>query len=76
MTAFTSTTDLEDAVQEVLERLREGKIDAKVAHTEIRGLNVIQKSWDTRLEHARLTGRLAQGDEELPALKIARAKRG
>jgi|GEM_PF-4560202 len=51
-------------------RLVGGDVDVDQAHAEARLLGVACKTVDLRLHHARLTGRLEQGADSLPDVRL------
>ena len=58
--------ELAEAAERAVEELQTGKISCEEARVRIAGLKVIGMNHAQRLEHAKLTGRLVNGSDELP----------
>jgi len=76
MTPWTHTSDLLAAVQDARARLVAGETPVDSAHAEARLLGVGAKVLALRLDHARLTGRLEQGSDVLPDVRIGGGEGG
>jgi hypothetical protein len=63
-------SDLANLIKDTFDRLRSGESSVEQAQAEIRALNSMQSGMAIRLEHARLTGRLIQGSDVLPDMKL------
>lgn len=70
MTTWTTLGELLEAVQGAQRRLVAGETPTDQAHAEARLLGTAAKILGVRLEHARLTGRLEQGSDALPDVRI------
>jgi len=67
---WNSSTDLLDTIHKAHRRLVEKETDAMTAHAEARLLAAATRVLAVTLEHARLTGRLAEGSALLPAMTL------
>lgn len=67
---WNTSKDLLQAIHDAHARLRDGKTPVDEAHAEARILSTAAKTIGIQLEHARLTGRLDQGSDELPAFRL------
>jgi len=63
---WNSSTEIMQAIHDARERLRKGDCDTDTAHAEARLLATAVKLAMVQLDHAKLTGRLAQGSDDLP----------
>ena len=72
---WTSSTDLLKSIHEAHSRLCSGDIAVDAAHAEARILSTAAKVMLIQLEHAKTTGRLEQGSDELPAFRVSEGKR-
>ena len=70
-TNWRSSTDVLAAIQRSHDDLRQGKMPVDEAHAAARLLGGAVRLLDTALDHARLTGRLKQGDERLPGFRFS-----
>lgn len=72
---WNTTDDLLDSIKNATDRLIEGKTSVEESHAEARLLGVAGKIIGLRLDHARITGRLVQGSNLLPDLKLSSDKK-
>lgn len=68
--SWNTSTDLLTEIQEAHRRLVAGESDADRAHAEARLLSAGVKMLGVQLEHAKITERLKQGSNLLPAFVI------
>ena len=68
---WKSSTDLLATIRDAHDRLVAGTTPVDQAHAEARILGTAAKVIALQLDHARMTGRLTQGDATLPAFEIA-----
>jgi hypothetical protein len=68
--AWKTTEDLLNSIKDATDRLVGGETPVDEAHAEARLLGVASKVIALRLDHARLTGRLEQGLDRLPDIKL------
>jgi hypothetical protein len=62
--------DMVDQLQEVFQMLVNGEIDAETAHALVRNGMCAVKSWQLRLEHAKITKRMKEGSDHLPNMRV------
>ena len=74
MKKWNSSTDVLSDIQATFESLRTGELAVDQAHAAARLLGGAVRTLDTMLEHARLTGRLAQGSDVLPGFVVGDQK--
>ena len=74
-TAWKTLGELLEEVQGAQRRLVAGEMPVDQAHAEARLLGTAAKLLGVRLEHARLTGRLEQGSDVLPDVRLAGIER-
>ncbi len=72
--AWGTTRALLADVQDALRRLRSGESSVEQAHAEARLLATAQRVVLVELEHARLSGRIEQGSDVLPDVRLGGAK--
>jgi hypothetical protein len=72
---WMSSRDLLQSVHDAHERLRKGETPVDQAHAEARILGTAAKVMGIQLDHARITGRLEQGSDELPAFRLSAEKK-
>lgn len=70
---WATTADLLAEIKAAHQRLIDGEVDVDQAHAEARQLGVAAKVIDIEIQHARLTGRLRQGDDTLPPIKLSKS---
>ncbi len=64
-----SVYDLEQAAKDVFKKLSSGDTSVDLGQAQLRALNSMAHYIGIRVEHARLSGRIAQGSDVLPDLK-------
>lgn len=67
---WANTQELLESIRSATDRLVGGEASVEEAHAEARLLGVASKILAIRLDHARLTGRLTQGDPSLPDVRL------
>lgn len=67
---WRSSNDVLAAIQRSHDDLRNGKMPVDEAHAAARLLGGAVRLLDTALDHARLTGRLRQGDDTLSGFRF------
>lgn len=66
--------DLLASIHDAYDRVRKGETPVDQAHAEARILGTASRVLMVQLEHARLTGRLTQGSDELPDFGVGKKK--
>lgn len=72
---WNSSHDLLATIHDAHTRLKSKETDAITAHAEARLLGAATRVLAISLEHARLTGRLAEGSAELPIMTLGLEER-
>jgi len=70
-TTWATLGELLEEIQCAQRRLVAGEMPVDQAHAEARLLGTAAKILGVRLEHARLTGRLEQGSDALPDVRLS-----
>lgn len=65
-TKLRTADDVNDYITAIMERVTSGKMPVDVAHIQIRAANTLNTAITTRVEFARLTGRLERGSDVMP----------
>jgi hypothetical protein len=73
---WRTTGELMTDVQDALVRLRDGTSSVDQAHAEARLLATAQRVVLVELEHARLSGRIEQGSDLLPGVRLGSGEEG
>lgn len=68
--AWNSSSDLLEAIHDAHHRVKTKETEVEAAHAEARLLASATRLLDITLEHARLTGRLKEGDAVMPGMKF------
>lgn len=63
---MTKLSELRNAANDTLRRLRAGDVSVGVAQAEIRAIGMSVSVATLALEHARLSGRIEQGSDVIP----------
>jgi len=67
---FDSIHDMQRAAEDVFNKLSSGETSVELGQAQLRAVTVMTQNIALRLEHARLSGRIVQGADVLPDLKV------